>query len=295
MMEPSESHLMPQQDQLPPEVDGKQQDISSRNSDFWNELCGSQLAKFLGITDSSPESLKKFDDWYFDFYPYLFEHIPFAALEGRDVLEVGLGYGTVSQRLAQAGARYTGLDIAKGPVQLVNQRLAQQGLAGEARQGSILAPPFAPASFDSIVAIGCLHHTGNLAQAIHQCWDLLRPGGTLVFMVYYAYSYRRWRMAPGTTSRHLARELLGYRGVVGTSADRERAAYDASAAGEAAPHTDWISAMSLRHLCGRFSGFSAKTENIDQEPPFSRRTRTSLLATRWPSLLGLDLYATARK
>jgi hypothetical protein len=83
-----------------------QSDISSKNSNFWNELCGSQLAKYLGITDSSIESLKKFDDWYFGFYPYLYRHIPFEQLKNREVLEVGLGYGTVSGW--QKPAQYTG-------------------------------------------------------------------------------------------------------------------------------------------------------------------------------------------
>lgn len=143
-----------------------QAEITSKNSDFWNELCGTTLARYLGITDSSKESLAKFDNWYFDFYPYLFDHIPFDSLKGKDVLEVGLGYGTVSQRLAESGANYIGLDVAAGPVDMVNHRLDQKGLSGEARQGSILEPPFATDSFDAIVAIGCLHHTGNLKLAI---------------------------------------------------------------------------------------------------------------------------------
>lgn len=122
-----------------------QADISSNNSEFLNELCGSGLAKFLGVTDSSPQSLRKFDDWYFDFYPYLFDHIPFETMRGMNVLEVGLGYGTVSQRLAESGAEYTGLDIAQGPVSMVNQRLAQNDLPGKAIQGSILEPQLAVA------------------------------------------------------------------------------------------------------------------------------------------------------
>ena len=272
-----------------------QEHVSTKNAEFWNELCGSHLAKSLGITDSSKESLKKFDDWYFDFYPYLFDHIPFERLKNRDVLEIGLGYGTVSQRLAEAGARYTGLDIAAGPVSMVNHRLAQAGLPGSAIQGSILAPEFSPASFDSIVAIGCLHHTGNLKLAIEQCWSLLRPGGSLIFMVYYAYSYRRFRMAPRSTILNLRKEWTGYRGVVGGSAARERAAYDTGSGGEAAPHTDWISVRSLQHLCGKFSGFSARIENIDQEFPFLFARRSALLKTPLPRIIGLDIYAKATK
>lgn len=272
-----------------------QLDISSKNSEFWDELCGSHLANYLGITDDSADSLKKFDDWYFDFYPYLFDHIPFSELKGKDVLEVGLGYGTVAQKLAESGANYRGLDIAAGPVGMVNHRLQQVNVAGQAVQGSILEPPFEAASFDAIVAIGCLHHTGNLELAIQRCWDLLRPGGKLIFMVYYAYSYRRFRMAPATTVKYMATEIGGYRGVVGNSAVQERAAYDAGSDGGGAPHTDWISIRSLDALCKNYSRFDARLENIDQEKPFSATPRAKLLTTRLPRLMGLDLYATATK
>ena len=118
-----------------------------------------------------PASLKRFDDWYFAFYPYLFIHVPFDEFKGADVLEAGLGYGTVSQRIAEAGARYFGLDIAPGPVWMANHRLQQAGLPGQARQGSILATDFADQTFDFIVAIGCLHHTGDLPRAILECQD----------------------------------------------------------------------------------------------------------------------------
>src|SRR5260370_40242467 len=90
-------------------------DIAAANASFWNELCGTNAARSLGITDASPAALARFDQWYFELYPYLERHIPFAALAGQRVLEVGLGYGTVSQRLAAAGALCHGLDTASGP------------------------------------------------------------------------------------------------------------------------------------------------------------------------------------
>jgi SAM-dependent methyltransferase len=201
----------------------------------------------------------------------------------------------VAQRLAESGCKYTGLDIAAGPMHMVNHRLLQNGLPGRAVQGSVLEAPFESASFDVIVAIGCLHHTGNLKLAIEQCRKLLRPSGSLIFMVYYAYSYRRFRMAPTTTFLNLIREVFGYRGVVGASVERERAAYDAGSEGGGAPHTDWISIRSLRDYCSQFSKFSAKIENIDQETPFRNTPRSDLLKTKWPSTVGLDLYATAVK
>jgi len=270
-----------------------QDDVSERNADFWDELCGTQLARQLGITDNSPASLRRFDAWYFDFYPYLVEHIPFHDMRGKDVLEVGLGYGTVSQRIAEAGARYCGLDIAAGPVAMANHRLRLLGLPEGAVRGSILEAPFADATFDCVVAIGCLHHTGDLKRAIDEAHRLLRPGGKLVFMVYYAYSWRRWRQSFAETRSLLLRELRGHRGVAGLGDARQRAAYDVNAEGDAAPHTDWISRRSLRHLCARFGRFESRLENFDAMR--SPLTRERLMAARVPRLLGLDLYATATK
>lgn len=268
----------------------------AENAAFWNELCGTQLAKSLGVEDDSAASLKKFDDWYFAFYPYLFVHIPFEDMKGKDVLEIGLGYGTVSQRIAEVGARYHGLDISPGPVAMANHRLRQNGLPGEAQVGSILKAPFADASLDFVVAIGCLHHTGDLQRAIEECRRILRPGGKLVMMVYYVYSYRRWFELPRRTLAHFGRELIGYRGGAGDGEASGRAAYDANAAGEAAPHTDWISIRSLRRYCGGFSSFAASIENIDNGRPFHNSApRRELLKTLYPRLFGLDLYATAIK
>ena len=125
---------------------------SELNKAFWNELCGSQLARRLGVVDASKASLKKFDDWHMNFYYYLQDHIPFAEFDGKHVLEVGLGYGTVGQRIAASGAHYSGLDIALGPVHMMNDRLAQNELHGAALQGSILDAPFDDETFDWVVA-----------------------------------------------------------------------------------------------------------------------------------------------
>ncbi len=272
--------------------------INADNVEYWNHVCGSPAAKVLGVVNDKPQSLKKYDDWYFSFYPYLFLHIPFEELRDRDVLEVGLGYGTVSQRIAESGARYVGLDIAPGPVDMVNHRLRQAELGGVAQLGSILQAPFDSGTFDFVVAIGALHHTGNLQAAIDECWRVLRPGGKLIFMVYYAYSYRRFFEARDSTLRHWFRELVGYRGVVGSGGAKQRALYDANTAGDTAPHTDFASRRSLRHMCRKFAAFSATCENlIHTEAPFNKGkvVRRDLLKTWYPRLVGLDIYVTATK
>ncbi len=213
------------------------------NADFWDELCGTTLARSLGIADALPASLARFDRAYFSFYPYLARHVPFADVAGRRVLEVGLGYGSVAQRLAQAGARYSGLDIAAGPVAMVRHRLAQIGQAGEVRQGSVLSAPFPDASFDAVVAIGCYHHTGNMAQALRETHRLLVPGGRASIMVYNAFSYRRWLRAPIATLRHRLRKSPA-----ALASARQRGWYDANLAGEPAPVTEFVSIAELRRL-----------------------------------------------
>jgi SAM-dependent methyltransferase len=269
--------------------------IDEKNIDYWDELCGTNQARELGVIDNSPASLGKFDIWFFELYPYLFDHVRLQELADRDVLEIGLGYGSLSQKIAESGARYRGLDIAAGPVEMVRHRLRQAGLPGRAEQGSILAAPFPNESVDCIVTIGCLHHTGNVGRAIAECWRLLRPGGSLVAMVYYAYSYRRWMQAGRQTLNYLWSETSGYRGVVAAQDEREKWDYDHNSDGIVAPHTDFVSVKSLRYFCREFSKFRWKLRNINQEPPFSRRSRQALLKTRWPNLCGLEIYATAVK
>lgn len=270
-----------------------QSSIDDENRRFWDELCGTQLAEHLGITDSGPESLKRFDDWFLDFYCYLDRHIPFAALKGKRVLEVGLGYGTVSQKLAEAGALYTGLDIAAGPVAMVNHRLHQIGLAGEARQGSVLECPFDNESFDFVVAIGCYHHTGDLQRAIDETWRVLVPGGKAIIMLYNAYSYRRWEAEFGSSFRYWIWDKLGI-GAAPDTSERARTQYDANRDGEGAPSTLFTSVSRLRRMARRWSRVSWRRENMWTEGYLKYISRETSL--RWFSpWCGLDLYFTLQK
>ncbi len=75
--------------------------LDERNAAFWDELCGSQMARALGITDASPESLRRFDEAYLGHYPYLQQYLD-HPLRDTEVLEIGLGYGTLSGQLMDA-------------------------------------------------------------------------------------------------------------------------------------------------------------------------------------------------
>lgn len=264
-------------------MSGTQHAVDEENRAFWDELCGSGLAQSLGITEITPESLALFDDAYMGFYPYLGRYLDELPVEGRETLEIGLGFGTVGQILAARGARYHGADIAAGPVAMMQDRLRWLGADGEARQASALELPWEAETFDLVVSIGCLHHTGNLPQAIDEVHRVLRPDGTAFVMLYNARSYRQLRVNLARTRRDA----------------RLRAMYDANRSGEAAPHTDFVSRADVRRLFGRFSSVRIDAQNFDPLPvPFSRRRLTvprERLLGNIARILGLDLYTHARK
>jgi SAM-dependent methyltransferase len=249
--------------------------IDAGNARFWDELCGSALARQLGIDDASADSLRRFDDAYLDLYPYLERYLDASEIAGREVLEVGLGYGTLSGRLAELGAELHGLDIASGPVEMVRHRLRLMGRPADDQivQGSALAMPFADASFDRVYSIGCLHHTGDLPRAVAEVHRVLRPGGRAVVMLYNRNSFR-----------FLVRNLLRRK-----SDEELRGDYDSNAAGDAAPHTDYVTPRQARALFGRFARVRIDRRNFDNLPYIPRRH----LLGNVDRLLGLDLYIVA--
>jgi SAM-dependent methyltransferase len=265
--------------------------IDAANAGFWDELCGTNLAREIGLTDASPASLERFDRAYFDLYPYLAGYLRAPEMAGRRVLEVGLGYGTVAELLARAGADYHGVDIADGPVAMVQARLERiPGARPQAtQQGSALELPFPDASFDRVVSIGCLHHTGDLGRAVAEVRRVLRPGGALLLMVYNRHSARRVLLWPLLATRH--------RLVAGAPTPEAwlRRANDAGADGDAAPHTDFVTVAELRGLLHGMHDVRIDRRSIDRVPlgPLEI-SRARLMRLGVDRLVGLDLYATAR-
>jgi SAM-dependent methyltransferase len=257
--------------------------IDARNARFWDELCGSALARQVGVEDASAESLARFDAAYMASYPYLDGYVP-PSLEGAELLEIGLGYGTLSSLLISRGARYHGVDIAEGPVEMVRHRLRLAGRSEDAEarvlQASALDLPFDTGRFDYVYTIGCLHHTGNTPRAVTEVHRVLRPGGTAVVMLYNAHSLRRLLKVrlPDLLRR-------------GRSADEQAAMYDTNAAGEAAPHVDYWTRGGVRGMFGAFASVEIDLRNFDN----TRFVPRERLLGNIDRVLGLDLYITARK
>ncbi|GGI80070.1 class I SAM-dependent methyltransferase [Legionella impletisoli] len=278
-----------------------QHQIDQKNRNFWNELCGTQLAKELGVVDSSQESLAKFDKFYNNYYPYLEKYLFLDEIKGKNVLEVGLGYGTVSQKLALAGANYHGLDIASNAVAMAAHRLSQHNLTGDIRTGSMIECPFNDNYFDYVISIGCFHHTGDFQACVDQTYRILKKGGKATIMVYNQYSLRQWMRWPKLTTKNLLLNVINKSS--GLSTQKQREAYDASLSNEGAPETKFFSKREISEACKYFKAKKLTCENFDENvqfklgklPIYRFDKRIECLNGFWARKFGLDLYIQLEK
>lgn len=260
-----------------------QQTIDRSNADFWDTLCGWNMARDAGITGDEAGDLSRFDELYFSYYPYLKGYVP-PNLSGTQVLEIGLGFGTLGQLLASRGGEYHGVDIAAGPVSVMKRRIGALGQPEEqVQQASALDLPYADASFDSVYSIGCLHHTGDLQRSISEVYRVLRPGGRAVVMLYNRHSLRR--LAFGLVHR-----LRG--GNSQTFDDEMRVVYDAHPEGSGAPHTDFVSRGEVKRLFSQFSHVRIDAQNFDG---FRFGLERKWFLSNLARVAGLDLYVVADK
>src|SRR5688572_29610739 len=117
-------------------------------------------------------------------------HLPPTFFTGKRVLDAGCGMGRYSYVAAHLGAAtVVGFDLHDG-VQAAHRLTAPLGTVKLVR-ANIFAPPFRRRSFDVIMSIGVVHHTGDAHQAIRALVELLRPGGQLFIQVYASRGPRR--------------------------------------------------------------------------------------------------------
>tara|TARA_B100001093_G_scaffold471723_1_gene494222 strand:+ start:763 stop:1572 length:810 start_codon:yes stop_codon:yes gene_type:complete len=267
--------------------------IDKENSEFWKELCGTSLYKSLGLGKVDRNSLKIFDDEYFSFYPYLKKYLNHIESED-EILEIGLGFGTVGNYLFDKCKKYTGIDISEGPVSMMKKRIEygdnSSKYTSSIGNGTNLI--FKDNSFDVVISIGVLHHTGNLKKSISEVYRVLKPNGKLIMMIYrkpnvFMKSYGFLKLL-----KHNPKKIIEYKF---NFMKLFKYLYDHDQNDNSTPYTDFTSKKELGHLLEKFSSSKIKVENHTLNTLRLRSRNLFLKNSLFLKLFGCDLYSVSIK
>ncbi|HEX6357322.1 class I SAM-dependent methyltransferase [Actinophytocola sp.] len=155
---------------------------------FWNaHPCGDHIVGGLRqeFADDYERFFTAYDKWRYEQEGHIPACLDRFDWQGKKVLEIGLGQGAESEQLIRRGARWSGLDLTAESVARVSARLALRDLPyDDLKQGSALEIPYPTGSFDFVFSHGVLHHIPDILTAQKEIHRVLKPGGTLVAMLY---------------------------------------------------------------------------------------------------------------
>jgi 2-polyprenyl-6-hydroxyphenyl methylase/3-demethylubiquinone-9 3-methyltransferase len=101
-------------------------------------------------------------------------------LRGARVADVGCGGGLLSESLAAAGARVTGIDMGEKVIDIARLHLHESGLSVDYRvQSSAELAAAEPAGFDAVCCMELIEHVPDPAALVHDLAAMLKPGGQL--------------------------------------------------------------------------------------------------------------------
>ena len=99
---------------------------------------------------------------------------------GTKLLDVGCGSGGALALARELGAEPAGLDAAANLVAIARQRLPGAPI----EVGEMEELPFADESFDVVTGINSFQFAGDMVHALAEARRVLRPGGTLLMLVW---------------------------------------------------------------------------------------------------------------
>ena len=130
-------------------------------------------------------SAKVINEWLLSKYGWESPEAYQQMVEARHrILDAGTGLGREVIRCARANpnALIFGIDLSESVISAAQN--STDFTRTSILQADLLAPPFAPKSFDLILAEGVLHHTPDTRAALFSLVKLLEPGGEIAFYVY---------------------------------------------------------------------------------------------------------------
>lgn len=169
-------------------------DLIAQNNNikqFWEaHTCGT-----IGLTDEI--NVEKYSDEYFDHIerhryevePWVHEYALFTQYWKKNVLEIGCGAGTDALQFCKANANYTGIDLTESGINHTRLRLNHFGFKPSLHQVSAHKMNFNKDTFDLVYSWGVIHHSPYTDEIIGKIYDVLKPGGKFVVLLYNTYSW----------------------------------------------------------------------------------------------------------
>lgn len=159
---------------------------------FWNEAsCGETLLLHGYSKDDYFEQSKL----KYNLEPEILSFSEFDKFNNKKTLEIGVGLGSEHQKLAEAGAILTGVDLTARAIEHTRTRFELFGLKSNLAVGDAENLPFKDGSFDAVYSWGVLHHSPDTQKAVNEVYRVLKPGGFSKIMIYHKNSivgYMLW-------------------------------------------------------------------------------------------------------
>lgn len=151
------------------------------------------------IVFGTEEMFDTIDQTFYSWNTPLHGHKPFSKIfpyetygEGKDVLEIGCGLGTMAMLWAQNGVNMTALDLNATSIEQTKKRFELKGLSGEIKQADARELDLKDESFDYTYSWGVLHHSPDLKESVREMMRVLKPGGQFGVMLYNRNSLLQW-------------------------------------------------------------------------------------------------------
>ena len=166
--------------------------MESEIQDFWQtHPCGAELVGDLtgDARAEYAEFFSRYDKFRYSTEPHILSNLDKIDLDGKRVLEIGLGQGADAEQIARRGAVFSGVDLTEEAVKRTRMRFSLAALSFDRiQQASALELPFDDNTFDIVFSYGVLHHIPHIEKAQAEIRRVLRPGGELIAMLYAKWS-----------------------------------------------------------------------------------------------------------
>ena len=142
-----------------------------------------ELAKFSALAHRWWDPTSDFKPLH-DINPLRLDYIArrSGGLRGKRVLDVGCGGGILTEAMATAGAKVTGIDLSEKPLSVARLHQLESGVDVDYRL--IAAEALAaekPGEFDVVTCMELLEHVPQPGSTVAACAALAKPGGLVVF------------------------------------------------------------------------------------------------------------------